>query len=121
MGLKEIVQNAALSAFNSIGNLKETVTYKARTSSGYTPGSGPTGGTSSYTVTKAVFIDYKSNEIDGEVIRANDRRLLILASDLAVTPKTDDWVERTGGEIWVIKNIGIDPAQAVWDLQTRKQ
>lgn len=50
--------------------------------------------------------------LDGTV-KANDRRLMILASTLATTPKPADRVT-VAGATYTISEVATDPATAVW-------
>ena len=48
------------------------------------------GGTASIATVRGVFIDYRESDIDGTSILADDRKLLLQARGLTITPKTGD-------------------------------
>lgn len=75
----------------------------------------------SYSV-KAVFLDYKINEIDGELIRRGDQRVYVPASGLAVVPGPGDHLERDEERWTVIVCVPLNPGgtQIVYTLQARR-
>lgn len=78
------VPKAALQAIALVG---KPVTLKVTTGGTYDPGTQKvTGATTSNYAVKAVLEDYKAREIDGTRIRVGDRKYLIAASGLTVTP-----------------------------------
>lgn len=69
-----------------------------------------------------VFLDYNRKEIDGEVIKQGDQKVLVPAQDLAIVPQVDDVLLR-GSEIWSIINVNeLNPngQRILYTLQVRQ-
>ena len=67
---------------------------------------------------KAIVEDYAAKYRLEGLIQANDRKLLVLANSLSVTPTTGDRLTIRSQTFHVIM-VGVDPALAVWELQGR--
>jgi hypothetical protein len=72
---------------------------------------------------KIAVMDFRLQDIDGNLIRRNDKRVLMSAKNLSITPdmETDQLV--IGAEVYQIKNIiTIQPGDLVvlYDLQVRR-
>lgn len=120
MGLKETIEAAVSAGFTALDNLVESVTYQAyQATSAYDPTTGTyTRKETSYTV-PGVFLDYKKQDIDGEVIKPHDQRFLFRQASLAVIPGLQDRLVRASGKTWEIISVGEDPAHVTWELQVR--
>ena len=66
-----------------------------------------------------VFTSYEKKDIDGQTIHKEDKKALITALDVSFTPKDTDYIMQ-GLIRWEVKDIGIDPADALWILQVRE-
>lgn len=120
MGLRETMQQAAVTAFNIAGNIKESVSYRSKTSN---PTYNPTTGAVSdpytdYTVSM-IFTKTKKEEIDNQAIMSNDEWALIPQLNLTPTPKENDLIIRNSISYNIVK-IGTDPAGALWKLLIRR-
>lgn len=95
-------------------------TLTRTTLTGATEGWNPSTGTSSTTAyaCKAIVEAYTEREREAELIQANDRRVLVLAGSLAVTPQTSDSITVRGATYEIVA-VETDPAEAVWVLQAR--
>lgn len=62
---------------------------------------------------KALVTKYSAMLRAEGVIDANDRKVLILANSITATPKPPDRVT-IGGTTFTLKEVDIDPANAVW-------
>jgi hypothetical protein len=120
MGLRETIIAGIKTGMSALGNVKETVTYKAyQTTSSYDPTTGAVTRTeTSYTV-EGIFLDYKKREIDNANVFVRDQKFLFLQSELAVTPSLQDRLTRSGGKSWEVIWVEQDPATATWELQVR--
>jgi hypothetical protein len=120
MSLAADIRAIVADAMTAFDDLQVTVTLTHQTGAGtYDPATGETaGGTATYTP-RAVLGSYRTFEIDGQNIRPNDKKVLIAANDLAVTPGVDDAVT-ISGETWVVVDVKTDPASAMWVLRVRR-
>jgi len=120
MGLKETIAGAVRSGFTALGNLTESVTYKAyQTTSVYDVTLGTyTRVETSYTLS-GVFLEYTKKDIDGEQIKPHDQKFLFQQADLEVRPSLQDRIVRDSGAIWEVVWVKEDPAHATWELQLR--
>ena len=74
---------------------------------------------------KVTFGNYTNKQIaaDPGQIEKNDRPALVLFDDFSgIKPTFDDTLTRTNGEIWKVVEggVGLDPAEALYVLQTRR-
>lgn len=67
---------------------------------------------------KAIVESYSTYFRAQGLVEQNDRKILILAATLAITPATGDKISVSGGT-YTIVNVGTDPATAVWECQGR--
>ena len=93
------------------------------TDGAYNPETGEAGPTSApHAVTAAIF-DFPQKYIDGTLIRTGDKRALLSALGLAVTPKSGDTLTDAAGALYqVVDAKATAPAGQVvlWTLQVRK-
>lgn len=119
MGLKDQIQQAVRSGLAALGDLQESLTYRAAGVPSYNATTGaPSVGTTDHAV-RGTFVRYRRDEIDGDAIRREDQKCLIGATSLPVTPTLNDTIVR-GSETWAVVGIAIDPAGALWTLQVRR-
>lgn len=120
MSLDASIRAAVNSAFSSLTGITGAVSYASKSRGVYDPATGTTSGTTTtIAVPDAIVAGYSEQQIDGTVIQAGDRRVMIRADRLtAVTPTPDDNIT-FGGKAWEIVSMRIDPAAAVWIFQCR--
>jgi len=73
--------------------------------------------TTSYTC-KGIVEEYSDYAKANSLVNAEDRKVLILATSLAVTPTDQDKVT-IGGKTYRVIEAKTDPATAVWELRCR--
>jgi len=83
-------------------------------------GSLAAGTTATYTGSATVF-DYDQRQIDGSLVRAGDRRVLLQATGGIPLPRTGDTITIASGTYQVVQARDISPAgtSVVYDLQVR--
>lgn len=85
-----------------LADLGESLTLISVTTGVYDPAtSSVTETTTNHSITAAV-VNYNANQIDGTLIQAGDRKVIVAASGLAVTPKQNDKVTGLGDTVRVI-------------------
>lgn len=125
MGLSATIQNLVGTAFTAIGDLKKTVSYIHK---GQEPDYDTTTGAvqqdpdTSPVLVSAVFVKGSDAISRGtmptalvEVARPGDWLALIPNSDLQTAPTTGDEVI-LDDDTWVVKDLAIDPATALWKV-----
>lgn len=123
MGLADVVQKAAQTAFKAIGNIPLTCTYTSKGTSVYDPATGGyTSTDTDYTGLNILFEDYTAKEIEdaGGVILSTDQKASIPNLSLTPTPKITDYITDSDSQKWTVENIRIDPARALWIFQVRR-
>jgi len=123
MGLADVVQKAAQTAFKAIGNIPLTCTYVSKGTPVYNATTGAyTSTDTSYASLKILFEDYNAREIQdaGGVILSTDQKASIPNLSLTPTPKITDTITDSNSQKWAIMDILIDPARALWVFQTRR-
>lgn len=120
------IQRSVLAALQSLGDIRKDITYTQISTGTYDTDSGTVSTSTISTTCLAVFTNYSNQEIrlsEGRIQR-QDMRVLIVPSELNLTPKFDDTLTRDNGEVWKIVNekdaIMRDPSEALWLLWVRK-
>ena len=122
MGLAEVVQRAAKSAFVAIGNIPRTCTYTSVGTPVYNPATGTySGGPTAYPGLTILFEDYTAREIQesGGTIVSSDMKLSIPNINLVPVPKITDTITDPDSVVWRIENINLDAARALYSFQVR--
>lgn len=102
--------------FGQAGAIRRSVTTGGQS---WNPGSGSTV-TTDYPCT-LVLLDYSAREIDGSLIRATDKRVLIAKADLMIEPLQSDGLV-IGGKAYSIMNVSpLSPGGTVvlYEVQAR--
>jgi len=123
MGLADVVQKAAQTAFKVIGNIPLACTYTSKGVAVYVPATGLyTSTDADYESLSILFEDYSAKEIDdaGGVILSTDQKASIPNLNLTPTPKITDYITDSNSQKWTVENVGIDPARALWIMQVRR-
>ena len=122
--MKAAIQRRVLRGLKRLGDVREEVTHSQVSTGTYDTDSGTVSTTTTSATCKVIFTDYTLREISlaqGQ-IQVQDQRALIAPSELSLTPKAEDTLTRSNGEVWRIVKEGFsrDPAEALWILQVRK-
>lgn len=67
---------------------------------------------------KGFIDDYSDFALTNSNIQSGDRKVVVLADSLEITPETSDLV-RVRGQTFSVLNVATDPAEATWTLQAR--
>jgi hypothetical protein len=119
-GIKEAAQAAAISAFESIGDLLEDVTYTSRGNPVKNTSTGAVTNTDVDYPVDMLITDYDVREIDGQNVLAYDAKVMVPCVSLTPAPSTRDFITRADGTILKIMNFKRDPAEAMWEIQARR-
>lgn len=127
MGFKSLIQNQVKGAMRILGtdadglaragtyhSVSETTTYDPITAT-VTQVSTP------YTDVPMVLVRFNLDDMDESVRPKTDRKALIAALDLAVTPTPQDRVETATGEVYSVQRLLSDPADALHILHIRRE
>lgn len=119
MGLMDTIQDAVASAFTALDDMAQYVSYHSIGIVHYEPNSGENieeGGTD-YQVW-VVPLEYSLYEVDGEVIKPEDKKIMIKGDAIPFTPKNEDTLE-IDSIVYRVVNVKTDPAKAAWTVQGR--
>ncbi len=116
-----------LQSVNRLLVTRGTTSYslKVITTNGLIDSNAPSKGSSSTSVTHSLLSypgKYKTNQVDGELIKKDDVKLYVDPTDLAVVPKTDDIILFSADQ-WKIKDViqyTVVDAIVLYILQIRK-
>ena len=89
-------------------------------SSGYDPDTREVSTVWTAHVCKAVVEEYHAKQIDGTLIKAGDKRVLIARLDVGFEPTAGKDRLRLGQEQWEIIRVESDPVRATYSLQVRR-
>lgn len=123
MPFRTTIQNLVESAFVTIDDIAETITYKHKTSSTYNVGTGAVANSeTSYTIPAVIkFPIYKGGDVGGNTIEndfTGDLQILFASKDLnngATEPNTNDTISYDS-EIYAINSIKADSVKASYTL-----
>ena len=119
MGLKALIADAVAKAFVALDDIPRPMTYVATTESTYDPATGVyTPNESSYVIL-GILDMFETREVDGQQIKAFDRKLLIRQAALPIMPTLNDRVEVEDGSQWQVLGVNEDPAEVTWELHLR--
>jgi len=117
-----VYTEARATAGAAIGQYGQSMTLVKKTTGAYSPSTGSASVTSaSHTCVGAVF-DYQNSMIDGSTILTGDKRVLLSAEGLTVTPDVGDAIT-IGGKVHSVINANpLAPAGVVviWTIQARQ-
>ena len=120
MGFKSLIAKQVQSAMQILGTdddglaRKHTYLSVDEDSSTYNPVTRRvTSATAEYSGVPMVLVRFKIEDMDSEVRPKSDRRALIAALDLPVTPSPQDQIILTTGEIYNVVRLLSDPSDAL--------
>ena len=123
MGLADVIQTIAKTAFKVIGNIPLLCIYSSKGVAMYDPATGSyTSTDTDYTGLSILFEDYVAQEITeaGGVILSTDQKASIPNLNLMPVPKITDYITDSNSQKWTVENVMLDPARALWIMQVRR-
>ena len=121
MGFRTTIQNLVESAFVTLGDITETITYTSTIGSNYDTFAGEETITSQDYSLNGV-VKFIGEQVGGNDINnafTGDIQFMFASKDLAVTPTTKDTITRNS-EIYSINSIKSDPVVATYTLNLVK-
>lgn len=122
--MRTAIQQMILRGMQRLGDVREVITYSQVTAGTYDTDSGTVSKTTTSVQCPALFTDYtlKEKDLAQGQIQKEDMRVLIVPSELSLTPQFEDTLERPNGEVWRIVKEGLskDPSDALIIMQVRK-
>lgn len=122
MSLKTTIASALEDTFEILDSLAKTITYhETEDEVNYNTTTGSIGRTdvNVYTDIPAIFVAYAREEVDGQLIRPEDQKCLILRKNLPIETKLDDYLV-SGADTYEIVKIRQDPSESLHILQIRR-
>ena len=123
MGLANVIQKVAQTAFKAIGDIPLICVYTSKGTSVYDPATGLyTSDDTDYTGLSILFEDYTAKEITdaGGAILSTDQKASIPNLNLTPTPKITDYIADSDSQKWTVEGLEKDPARALWIFQVRR-
>ncbi len=118
MSLKSTVQNAAVTAFNAIGDIAVKCTYKELSDAVYTPGSPIARTFVAQNNLSFLFEEYTLEQKEANAIPAESMKASIPTLNFNGKPKQDSQIiDNATAKVWKVVNVETDPAQALWEIQ----
>ena len=118
MGMRDEIQSGLAEAFSDPDGLADAVNVftivRSVPGGEYNPDTGVVEPITSSHTSRGILANYKSSEIDGEVIVSTDLKAIILQNEIDITPVIGDLLNQ-----YRVINVGKDPAGATHILQLR--
>lgn len=121
MGFRTTIQNLVESAFVTLGDITETITYNSVSVGNYDTYSGQNTDVSTEYSLKGV-VKFLGEQVGGnatDIAFTGDIAFMFASKDLAITPTTRDTITR-GSEVYSINSIKSDPVVATYTLNLVK-
>jgi len=121
MAFRTTIQNLVESAFVTLDDITETITYISTVGGHYDTYSGQITNTSTEYSLKAV-VKYLGDKVEGnekEIAFTGDISIMFASKDLAIIPTTADTIKRNG-DIYSINSIKSDSVIATYTLNLVK-
>ena len=120
MSLSVTINKAVYKAFDSLGDLKTSVTYSEFVGLGtYNPTTDSANDTPVSHTLSVIIIDKQDDEIDGINVKRGDKEMIIRGYQLSFTPKINDYVT-FNSERWNILALENPPSSAAYFLHIRR-
>jgi hypothetical protein len=123
MTLASDLAYAVKDLFNYAASLTTSITYHSALDppATYTTGTGGVGHNSTpIAVTDALFVEFRTQQIDGVDVLPTDQILVLQASSLgAAVPKVQDWVIDGSSRRWNVVRVHKEPSASLYWLQVR--
>jgi len=118
MSLRDSIARSVESAFVTVGDIAEEITYNSRTDGTYNVTTGASSHTTTVYTFQAIVSAFGSARVDRNEIMDGitaDLSILFSSNDLAVTPDTNDTITRDS-QTYKVNQIIQDPAGATYRL-----
>ena len=124
----DLAANLIQKNFSKFGSFRKQFSYTSVSNSVYNPSNGNSAPVIDSVQTGVWFIlaDFTFTQItasqkheDDQVILAEDKKAIVPALDLNVTPKPGDIITDEAGENWKVVGKGSDPKPAIYQLHIR--
>lgn len=123
MGLDAVFQNAARTAFGVFKDVVTSVRYETVATTTYDASSGVVSAHGFAGIVSVIFSKYRRQQVDGDRIKPQDVKVLVLPDQLPAVPRADDKfhvVEANCSVTYRILDSSVDPATALYIMQARK-
>jgi hypothetical protein len=108
MSLLDTVRDALTQGWNSLGDLRQTVTIQRIMRGAYNTTTGATANTILTATPPAILTSHEAEMIDGTDIRVGDLRCIILGKDMSFRPEQGDSVTLPNGQVWRVMRAAGD-------------
>ena len=121
MSLRDSFKAGAKAVVEALGDVAVSSNYLALATTSYDASAGtPSNSYATSAGVSVVFSVFRLVEVDGELVKPEDKRALIAAKSISgVTPSVNDRIVHDG-QTWDVQRVESDPAEALWTLQVRR-
>lgn len=121
MGLRSVLANAALTTVRATGDIAVSANYEAFASASYNASTDTQTATYTTTAVTVIFTNFSIREIDGQMVKPEDKKALLPSTSLASAPTANDRITTdASANVWQVVGIRSDPADALYTLQVRR-
>jgi len=120
MSMRALVADAVVTAFDIIGDLKQTATYTRKTNPTFDPVTDTMTVTNAVTTIQGVKSRFSAAEAKDEVNTLTDAIFIFKAADITFEPSKNDTIT-IGSTIWSVHRIMSVPGDLIWKLHIREQ
>lgn len=121
-----IISDAVLTAFRTAKSVtpeavKEIIYTHVSEGSDYDPsvGSRSSTATTSEPQEGAIFYSYETKEVDGDRVRIDDKKAILIQSQLSAEPRKPDYIME-GSVKWNVLSYTEDPTNTIFEIQVRR-
>lgn len=120
MSLSAAINNAVKSAFDAVGDLKESFDFVSQGDQVYDPTTGQYTTDDVTDTVQGVKYDFEAREVDGEVVKRGDAKIIVQQSEFTETYRNYDHVNQ-GSKKWDIVSDMTVPGDSVAIFHVRLQ
>lgn len=120
MSLATVFNNAAKTALDAVGDLKVAFGFVSKGTPTYDPSTGTYTSTDITDSLEGVLYDFENREVDGEVVKRGDSKILIKQADIAQPERNYDSVTQ-GSKTWDIVSVQSVPGDSIAIFHVRLQ
>jgi len=119
MGLQDVAKDATAVGFQTVGDIKRSVTLVEVTGTTYDPDTGETTETTNTYSVSGILRGFSAYEVANNIAQAEDKKFIFEQADVSIEPSVIDRVTIDGVEHQIVR-WSQDTAQATYRLQLRK-
>jgi hypothetical protein len=117
--IPQLSQNVVDLAWNFAESIVVAMTHKSVVPGTYVPANGVDPQSVVSTEVGVIPLTFKSEEIDGKLVKSGDKKILVRASELPTMPKQDDYFME-GSVRWDVTGYVVPTTDKLWKVGVRR-